>query len=145
METAHLAKTNRAPFSHMLSAVLAGILVCFLVGQRDVDAGTLVATGDNSHGQLGNDTTNPTNRLSPVLGLSDVSVYSAGGSSAYAIQNGALYAWGYNSDGQLGNGTNAESHLPVPVSGLTDGVTAVTAGLRHGLAIKNGMVYAWGY
>jgi alpha-tubulin suppressor-like RCC1 family protein len=56
-----------------------------------------------------------------------------------------LYAWGYNSDGQLGDGTTNESHLPVPVSGLSNGVTDVTAGLRHGLALKDGIVYAWGY
>ena len=119
------------------------ILLC-LVGQH-ASAGILVATGDNAHGQLGNGTTTSTNRLSPVLGLGDVSAYAAAGSAAFAIQNGALYAWGYNSDGQLGNGTNTESHLPIPVIGLSNGVTAITAGLRHGLALKDGIVYAWGY
>ena len=28
---------------------------------------------------------------------------------------------------------------------MSNGVTAITAGLRHALAIKNGRVYAWGY
>lgn len=125
------------------SVVLVSVLLC-LMGQR-VGAGILVATGDNGHGQLGDGTINSTNRLSPVLGIGDVTAFAAGGSSAYAIQNGALYAWGYNSDGQLGNGTNTESHAPVPVSGLDNGVTAVTAGLRHALAIRNGIVYGWGY
>src|ERR1051325_10217875 len=125
------------------SVVLVSILLS-LTGQR-VSADILVATGDNGHGQLGNETTTSTNRLSPVLGLGDVSACSAGGSSAFAIQNGALCAWGYNSDGQLGDGTTNESHIPVPVSGLSNGVTAITAGLRHGLVLKNGIVYAWGY
>lgn len=124
-------------------SLMATILFC-LIGQH-VGAGILVATGDNGHGQLGNDSITSTNKFSPVLGLGDVSAFAAGGSSAYAIQNGTLYAWGYNSDGQLGNGTNSESHLPVPVIGLSNGVTAITAGLRHALALKNGTVYAWGY
>jgi len=130
------------PLGHGFS-VVASILLC-LLGQR-VGAGILVATGDNGHGQLGNDTTTSTNKLSPVLGLGEVTAAGAGGSSAYAIQNGALYAWGYNSDGQLGDGTTHESHTPVPVSGLSNGVTAITAGLRHVLALKEGIVYAWGY
>src|SRR5437773_387313 len=79
------------PLGHGFS-VVASILLC-LLGQR-VAAGILVATGDNAHGQLGNNTTSSTNKLSPVLGLGDVSAFGVGGSSAYAIQNGALYAWG---------------------------------------------------
>ena len=130
------------PLGHGFS-VVASILLC-LLGQR-VGAGILVATGDNGHGQLGNNTTTSTNKLSPVLGLGQVTAYGAGASSAYAIQNGALYAWSYNSDGQLGIGTTNESHTPVPVSGLSNGVTAVTGGLRHCLALKDGIVYAWGY
>jgi alpha-tubulin suppressor-like RCC1 family protein len=125
------------------SVMLVSILLC-LMGYR-VGAGILVATGDNGHGQLGNGTTTSTNKLSPVLGLGEVSAHATAASAAFAIRNGALYAWGYNSDGQLGDGTTIESHLPVPVSGLSNGVTAVTAGLRHGLALKNGIVYAWGY
>src|SRR4051812_6134150 len=81
--------------------VAVSILLC-LLSQR-VGAVILVATGDNGHGQLGNNTTTSTNKLSPVLGLGEVTAAGAGGSSAYAIQNGALYAWGYNSDGQLGD------------------------------------------
>src|SRR5437867_553804 len=65
--------------------VLVSITLC-LIGQH-VSAGILVATGDNGHGQLGNGTITPTNMLSPVLGLGDVSTFAAGGSSAYAIQN----------------------------------------------------------
>jgi hypothetical protein len=118
-------------------------LVC-LMGQH-VSADILVATGDDGHGQLGNGATTPTNILSPVLGLGAVTAAGAGGLSTFAIQNGALYSWGRNVDGDLGNDTTNESHLPGLVSGLSNGVTMVTAGLRHGLALKDGMVYAWGY
>lgn len=90
--------------------------------------GTVVAWGDNSHGQLGDGTTTNSSVPVPVVGLTGVKAISAGGAHALALlANGTVMAWGSNSNGQLGDGTTTDSDVPVPVQGVT-GATTVQAG-----------------
>ena len=107
--------------------------------------GTVVAWGDNAHGQLGNNSTNNSAVPVAVSGLGGVTAVAAGGEHSLALlSNGTVVAWGDNAHGQLGNGSTTDNHVPVVVSGL-GGVTAVAAGGEHSLALlSNATVMAWG-
>src|SRR5438105_5116335 len=85
--------------------------------------GSVVAWGENSHGQ----TDIPAN-------VTNIVAIAAGGFHNLALRNdGTVVAWGWNSDGQLN----------VPAE-LIDGV-AVSAGGYFSLCLKsNGTVLAWG-
>jgi hypothetical protein len=107
--------------------------------------GTLVATGGNSDGQIG-DGTSGNVRISPVpvIGLSNVTAVSAGARHSLALTaDGTVWAWGRNNEGQNG-GSGPNPALPSPVIGLSN-VIAIDAGGNHNLALKaDGTVWAWG-
>ena len=107
--------------------------------------GTVMAWGDNSHGELGNGTTTTSAEPVAVTGLSGVKSVAAGeGYSLAVLTNGTVVAWGNGGNGQLGDGKFADSHVPVAVKGLT-GVSAVAAGGQHALALESdGTARAWG-
>ena len=107
--------------------------------------GTVMAWGDNEHGQLGDEEVEISNTPVTVSGLSGVVAIAAGGDHSLALlENGTVMAWGDNEDGQLGDGNTVESRVPVTVKGLT-GVKAIAAGADHSLALlDNGTVMAWG-
>jgi alpha-tubulin suppressor-like RCC1 family protein len=79
--------------------------------------GTVWSWGDNSTGQLGNDTApyRPTPAL--VTGISS-GIGVAGGliHSLALTSDGRVYAWGDNGNAQLGNGTTDPAAAPVPIS-----------------------------
>ena len=107
--------------------------------------GTVLAWGDNSHGELGNGTTVSSAVPVPVTGLTGVKAVAAGDLYSVAVlSDGHVMAWGDGGNGQLGDGKFADSNVPVPVSGLT-GVSAVAAGGQQVLALRtDGTVRAWG-
>jgi alpha-tubulin suppressor-like RCC1 family protein len=118
--------------------------------------GTVEAWGDNSKGQLGNNSTDIGLVSAPVPSLSGVIEVAAGGSGSLALlANGTVEAWGDNSLGGLGNGTTTGpedcgievpcSKVPIPVPGL-QGVVAIAANGAYNLALlSNGTVEAWGF
>jgi alpha-tubulin suppressor-like RCC1 family protein len=125
---------------------------------------TLVAWGNNSFGQLGDNSS--TSRLVPVvvtktnLAGARLAGVSVGGTHTLAFKNlSGAFAWGNNGFGQLGNNTAAASTTPVPVlqsvgTGTTTSTTnllnviAVAAGGNHSLALvqdrPGNTVWAWG-
>lgn len=107
--------------------------------------GTVLAWGDNSSGQLGNNSTTSSNVPVQVSSFSNAIRIAAGGNHSVAARNGgSVVSWGSNSNGQLGNGTNTNSNVPVSVSSLT-GAIAVSGGQGHSLALKNdGSIRSWG-
>jgi len=109
--------------------------------------GTVWAWGQNGSGQLGDGTTTPYSRSTPlpVSNLTGVVSVAAGYAHSLAVKSdGTLWAWGRNVYGQLGDGTTTDRLTPMPVLGLT-GVVTVAAGSGHSLALKSdGTLWAWG-
>jgi len=106
-----------------------------------------VAWGQNTYGQLGNASTEPSYLPEPVSGLSYVTAVAAGTRHSLALlSNGTVMAWGADEWGQLGGGGEAltMSDVPIQVPGLTN-VKAIAAGANFSLALlANGTVMAWG-
>ena len=120
---------------------------------------SVAAWGYNSSGQLGNGTTDDSNKPVPVsvLDESDIKALAAGYAHSLALKrDGTVWAWGWNESGQLGQGTTTDrpatfESRPVQVkdkndpTGFLTGVQAIDAGVAHSMALKNdGTVVAWG-
>jgi alpha-tubulin suppressor-like RCC1 family protein len=110
--------------------------------------GGLQCWGDNSDGDLGNNSLAPTNVPVAVQGLSSrVQAVSAGGYHTCALLNGGALCWGKNAFGELGDNSTADSYVPMPVQTLgspDSGVQALAAGEYHTCALVNGGVWCWG-
>lgn len=113
--------------------------------------------GGNGAGQLGNNSTTPSNtpvvvNTSGVLSGKTVLSLSASvfGSHVCALaSDNKTYCWGANSSGQLGNNSTTQSAVPVAVdmTGVLAGktITLVTTGTGHSCAIaSDGLAYCWG-
>jgi hypothetical protein len=119
--------------------------------------GTVWAWGDNSSGQLGDNSNNPSLTPVQVVGaggvgtLSGITAVAAGVDHTLALgPNGTVWAWGANNKGQLGDGSNNPSLTPVevrlPTGAPLTGITAIAAGNEFSLALTSGGgVLAWGY
>ena len=124
--------------------------------------GTVWTFGDNSNGQLGNNTTTGSNVPVQVQGplgvgyLSNVIDIAASDHLALALKSdGTVWDWGVNAVnnlGSLGDGTYIDSSVPVQVkdpsgTGYLTGIVAIASrGNCFSLALKSdGTVYAWGY
>lgn len=107
--------------------------------------GTIRCWGDNSSGQLGDDTT--ATRLAPVTvaGINSAVEVSAGGAHTCALlSDGTVRCWGLNSSGQLGDATTSSAAAPVAVSGIAN-AAAISAGSSHTCALLgSGAVLCWG-
>ena len=106
------------------------------------------AWGNNSRGQLGDDTT--VNSASPVQvqglpsGSKAIAVAAGNGHSVALLESGTVWGWGSNDGGQLGDGTQTDRLTPVQVSGLPD-VTAISSNSGSNLALAiDGSVWGWG-
>lgn len=118
------------------------------------EKGRVWAWGDNSQGQLGNNSN--TSSLTPLRvsssGVPKFDQISAGSAHSLALgTDKSVWAWGKNSSGQLGVNSTNSSKVPVKVrNGAQSGgsylrnVTQVSAGGEHSLAIVGGRVYSWG-
>jgi alpha-tubulin suppressor-like RCC1 family protein len=110
-------------------------------------AGTLKCWGDNSAGELGDGSTNPSLTPTPVSGLSQVFDLSAasGNTCAVTAYGGAVKCWGDNSIGGLGDGTFMNRNVPTQVVGLTSGWKSVRIGRAFTCALSvAGAVKCWG-
>ncbi|MDB6131958.1 MAG: chromosome condensation regulator [Verrucomicrobiales bacterium] len=107
--------------------------------------GTVLATGVNQSGQLGDGTATGHGTPQPVAGLSGVQAMAAGAShSLFLKTDGTVWAAGRNYSGQLGDGTGINRSSAQPVTGLT-GVRAIAAGDYHSLFLKtDGTVWVAG-
>ena len=108
-------------------------------------SGQVYTWGNNTYGQLGNNTTTSTSTPQCAISSNDVIRVSAGGNFALALKkDGTVWSWGQNTDGQLGRYTSSNNKLPAQISGLGD-IVDIAAGERHALALqRDGTVWAWG-
>jgi alpha-tubulin suppressor-like RCC1 family protein len=109
--------------------------------------GTLWMCGQNSSGQLGDNTRD--NKSSPVqtiaFGTNWSSVSSVGQFAGAIKKDGTLWMWGRNINGQLGDNTNAEKSSPVQAVGFATNWSKVACGGNHTAAIKtDGTLWLWG-
>lgn len=147
------------PISVITSGVLAKkTLIQISTGDAHILAldsgGKVYAWGNNSSGELGNDTTQNSNiPLGPISGLLSgkrIVNIAAGTTHSLAVDSeGIVYAWGANTSGQLGNNSTTSSLVPIQVdnTGVLAGkqIISVAAGNVHSLALdSNGKVYSWG-
>jgi hypothetical protein len=109
-------------------------------------SGQAYCWGQNTYGQLGNNTLIDSGTPVLVDGGHTFSSIGAGGNHTCGVTtSGTAYCWGYNlNGGQLGDGTNTSSSVPVLVSGglsfsSIDGGGTFTCGI-----IVNGDAYCWG-
>jgi alpha-tubulin suppressor-like RCC1 family protein len=107
--------------------------------------GAAYCWGDNSVGQLGNGSTEPS--MVPVAVSGNLRFDSISGSwdhTCGVTREGNAYCWGRGRYGRLGNGMSEHSTVPVAVSG---GLTfeSVSAGLAHTCGVTtDGSAFCWG-
>ncbi len=106
--------------------------------------GKVQCWGQNSSGQLGNNSTTPS-ALPVTVGSETYQALSAGMYHTCALKtNGDLQCWGNDSNGQLGNGAWTTRLVPYLVVG--NGYESVSSGGNHTCAIKTtGQLFCWGY
>lgn len=117
-----------------------------------LDDGTVVGWGSNANGALGRGDFLPASDATPtaVVGLTDVSSLSAGGTSGathvLALRDdGTVWAWGGNMSGELGVEVVTPARATAGVVPGLSGVVQVAAGSGFSLALKSdGTVLGWG-
>lgn len=120
--------------------------------------GTVYAWGQNTYGQLGNNTMINANAPvsvqtigTPMAGKIIIQLAAGNSQSVALASDGTIYAWGWNRYGQLGNGTTVDTRIPVavkvtgtPMAGKV--IAQVAASNAHTLAVaSDGTVYDWGW
>ena len=109
--------------------------------------GTLWLWGQNTNGQLGDNTIVPkSSPVQTIAGGTNWSQVACGYTHTAAIKtDGTLWNWGNNTSGNLGDSTNTNKSSPVQT--ITGGTNwkQVSAGYRHTMAIKtDGTLWLWG-
>lgn len=109
--------------------------------------GTLWLWGDNTVGQLGDNTT--THRSSPVQTVSGGTSWKQVACGYYhtaAIKtDGTLWTWGYNAYGQLGDNTSVRKSSPVQTVSAGTTWLQVTSAIYTTFAIKtDNTLWGWG-
>jgi alpha-tubulin suppressor-like RCC1 family protein len=149
-----------APVAVDTTGVLAGKrIVDIAAGDKHALAldenGAMYAWGDNSYGELGNDSSTDSSvpvevYVSRDIYLQTIIAVAAGKDFSLALsREGHVFAWGKNRSGQLGNNGYRPKFVPVLVdtSGVLSGkeIIAIAAGEDHAVAVsRNGRVFAWG-
>ena len=107
--------------------------------------GTALCWGDNSQGQLGDNTTVNKDIPTPIYGDYNFSMVDAGQThSCGLLQNGTALCWGDNGLGQLGDNKTTDRLIPTSVYGNYN-FSYVSAGDSHTCGLLyNGSILCWG-
>ncbi len=116
--------------------------------------GAILAWGNNSNGQIGDNSNN--NRINPVYvtglpsGKKAIAIAAGEAHSLALMNDGTVWAWGSNQSGQLGRGNTPDSKIAVQVlgaggNGFLGSVVAIACGSNSSFALLNdGTVRSWG-
>ena len=110
--------------------------------------GTLWGWGDNTYGQLGDNTiAYKSSPVQTIAGGTNWKQVAGGGNHIAAIKtDGTLWTWGYNAYGQLGDSTTVYKSSPVQTIAGGTNWKQVSCGQFHTTAIKtDGTLWLWGY
>lgn len=110
------------------------------------ETGRLFSWGDNSKGQLGDNTLGSDSKHPARIGSdSNWAGVSAGESHTPAVKkDGTLWAWGNHADGRLGSGDTNAINTPTRI-GDAAGWSLAALGENHGVALNAGNgVFTWG-
>jgi len=135
-------KNHMAPWNTSDSTTHSNDFTCALISD-----GRIICWGDNSFGQLGDESYRTRSYPKLVSGLKAQAVQiSIGGQHACALlANGEIQCWGRNKSGQLGDGLQLQSPLPKLVTGLLNKAVKITAGFAHTCALLiDDKVQCWG-
>lgn len=142
-----------------ISLVLAGLLACSgaLAAQPQVEGstlhtlalqedGTVLAWGQDNHGELGQERILSSTQPVQVINLRNIAAISSGTHYSLALgADGAVWGWGANNYGELGDGSKTNSAAPVRVQGLP-AIAHIAAGSGTSLALaSDGGVWGWGW
>lgn len=114
-------------------------------------SGKCYAWGDNSYGEVGDNST--TLRATPVevhstgvLSGKNIKKVTSGLSHCVVLDsNGNIYSWGRSFSGALGNGSTTSSSVPVAVDLGSRVATCMDTGAHHSLiCASDGNLMAWG-
>ncbi len=108
--------------------------------------GTVLAWGQDNHGELGQERILSSTTPVQVINLRDIAAISSGMDYSLALgADGTVWAWGANNYGELGDGSKANSATPVQVAGLP-AIAHIAAGSGTSLAVaSDGSVWGWGW
>ncbi len=144
---------STVPVAVSTSGVLSGVTVAQIsTGQMAACAlsstGAAYCWGDNSAGELGNNSTTQAKvpvavTTSGVLSGKTLTQITSGYLNVCVTDStGTAYCWGQDTSGQNGNPlTSGNTLVAVPVQ-LNEGV--VEAGQNHSCELRNGAAYCWG-
>jgi alpha-tubulin suppressor-like RCC1 family protein len=123
------------------SAISAGIEFCIALKSN----GTLWSWGDNTYGQLGDNSIVDKNAPVQIGTDTNWTQIAAGTDHVIALKsNGTLWAWGRNNVGQFGAASPTSSLVPIQI-GTDTNWSKIAAGIEHSIAIKNDNTYwVWG-
>lgn len=97
--------------------------------------GSLWGMGFNNEGQVGDGTSNNTNRPELILAGGVTAMASGEYHTLLLKSDGSLWAMGLNGNGELGDGTQNNANRPELI--VSSGVTAIAAGGVHSLFLKS--------
>jgi alpha-tubulin suppressor-like RCC1 family protein len=107
----------------------------------------LYCWGQNSDGEIGNNSTGNANARRQVMGIADLAAVGLGYLTSCACdRSGSAWCWGRNLEGELGIGHASDnSTVPVQVPGISDCVQ-IGGGGRHTCVVHgtDGSVSCWG-
>lgn len=127
---------------------LAGVAALALGARHTcvrLEDASMVCSGDDVCGQLGDGTASAPQWQTPVLGAGATRI-AAGLNHTCAVMGGSTRCWGCNESGQIGDGTLMMRATPTTVLDLTAGAVAeLAAGDFFGCAVlTSGAVACWG-